>query len=130
MEDAYDIRLEKNFKAVFAGPSGSGKTILALNLLKNAEETMVEVPKSLVIFYQMDQPAYEDLKFDYPCRIRMEEGVPEKDTITDIIEKEEKPCVILMDDCGQMLNESIASLFQVGSHHGNLCLSKSFLSEE
>lgn len=119
----YDVRFQENFKVIICGGSGSGKTVLARKIIQQATDLMVEAPKSIHIFFQMDQPAYEDFNLDYECSVSFIEGIPSKECAENIIKNSPKPALILVDDAGLHLNETIAELFSVGSHHGNLCLS-------
>lgn len=120
----YDIRFCESFKLIIGGGSGCGKTNLAVKILENAESLMVTPPKSICIFYQMHQPIYDNIRAPEGCSIQLFKGVPGDEVIDQIIENQAKPCVVLLDDFGQQLNQTIASLFQVGSRHANLCLSK------
>ena len=109
---------------IIGGGSGCGKTHLAVKIIENSKELMVKPPKSVCVFYQMHQPIYDSIQLPDDCSIELYNGVPGDEVISSIIENKPKPCLLLLDDFGQHLTQTIANLYQVGSRHGGLCSSE------
>lgn len=121
-DESFNIQFKKNFKLIMSGASGCGKSFLLKKILENASEMMEFVPKSIIYFYQMHQELYDRMSESVEIPMEFIQGMPEEETIEDILKYSAKPCLIVFDDFNQVLNKIMANLFQVGSHHGNLCL--------
>jgi DNA replication protein DnaC len=117
-ESTFDIRFQPQFKLIISGGSGSGKTRLLTSILQNASALMVDPPKKIFYFYQMDQVAFKTLHDSVSNLIPMEfiQGVPSDDLIQEIIETAPKPSMMIFDDFNHSLNKDISNLFQAGRY--------------
>lgn len=118
----FNIQFKRNAKIIISGPSGCGKTRLLLKILENINTLFEVPPRSIYYFYQMHQDIFDDFKKRVNIPIKFIKGMPDEHLLEEIFNSAPKPSFLIYDDFGQNLNKTIAQLFAVGSHHGDLML--------
>ena len=100
-----------------SGPSGCGKTSFAASFFRNAGELMEEEPRRICYFYQLYQPAFDQMKRELGSKIYFFEGMPDGESLENIVDSSPRPLILTFDDLSLEINEHIVNLFQVWSHH-------------
>jgi energy-coupling factor transporter ATP-binding protein EcfA2 len=105
------------YTCLLAGPTGCGKSTFVNKFLSNLKQ-MVDVQFTEIIFcYGVSQKAHSELYKLVDVPIRLQEGLPDIDLISDI---DSKPKLIIIDDLINQINSDTVDLYLRGSHHRNL----------
>ena len=125
---AYNIQLPKNFKVIVSGGSGSGKSTLCREILRRCHELMEDPPKEVFYYYQIYQKElFDGIKSDLNnigIRANFIQGTPSDEELESVIESKVKPAVLILDDLQQQLTRGISNVFNVGSSHARISISK------
>lgn len=107
------------FNMIISGPTSSGKSVAMKNILKFKNEMLTNPPSSVVIFFKIWQPLYDELK-EGGLVTHFYEGVPDEEFIFPFLEERKGSYpLIIFDDLLSEINHVIEKLFLVGSHHLN-----------
>ena len=97
---------------VIAGPTGCGKTVLLLKILKHVNEIFEIPPIKIIWCYTV----YQDKFKEFENMIEFHEGIYDVKRLEGMRGHK----IIILDDLLHKLNEDIAEMFTVMSHHLNL----------
>lgn len=95
-----------------SGPSGSGKTFLTVKILNNLQSIFSPAPINVVYYYSQWQETYNDIR-PQPLFVK---GLPTQQAIESI----RHPTLYVIDDAMSKLDQGIADIFLMYSHHRNL----------
>lgn len=114
---SYDeIKLKLPCSLICSGPSSAGKSTFLIKLLSEAADLMEPVPKSFLYCYGQFSSHVPLLK---SSGVNVHAGVPSDE----LLEKLEKPAVVVLDDLMTEISErQITDFFTKKWHHMNLCL--------
>ncbi|KAL7075398.1 hypothetical protein ACQ4LE_005042 [Meloidogyne hapla] len=108
-----DLKLKLPFGCIVSGPSSSGKSTFVRSLIINSKEVIDPTPKSILYCYGEYNSLVSDLQRE---GISVYSGVPSEE----IIKKQEKPSLIILDDLLYSIDEKhLSELFTKKSHHLN-----------
>uniref|UniRef100_A0A1I8BRN3 AAA domain-containing protein n=1 Tax=Meloidogyne hapla TaxID=6305 RepID=A0A1I8BRN3_MELHA len=108
-----DLKLKLPFGCIVSGPSSSGKSTFVRSLIINSKEVIDPTPKSILYCYGEYNSLVSDLQRE---GVTVYSGVPSED----IIKKQEKPSLIILDDLLYSIDEKyLSELFTKKSHHLN-----------
>lgn len=108
-----DLKLHLPFSLIISGPSSSGKSSFLLRFIKQVQELVDPPPKSILYCYGEYSSAVPTLQ---KAGIGIYSGVPTEE----IIQKQTKPALIILDDLLYSINERyLSELTTKKSHHQN-----------
>jgi len=108
-----DLKLKLPFGCVISGPSSSGKSTFVQKLIFNSNQLIDPPPKSILYCYGEYNPLVPELQ---RAGISIYSGVPPED----LIKKQPKPALIVLDDLMYSIEEKyLSELFTKKSHHLN-----------
>lgn len=114
-----DARFICPFNMIISGPTSSGKSVTMKKILFHKNEIMTKPPTSVVLFYKIWQPLYDELKQENLVT-HFYEGMPDESFIFNFLEERKATFpLIIFDDLLSEINHVIEKLFLVGSHHLN-----------
>lgn len=91
---------------------------------------MADPPRQVFYHYQIyQQPIFDEMRNTLESQginIKFIQGVPGDEQIEDLVQSKIKPALIILDDLVQSLSRGITNLFQVGSRHARISISKNF----
>ncbi|KAL7071655.1 hypothetical protein ACQ4LE_009538 [Meloidogyne hapla] len=106
-----DLKLKLPFGFIISGPSSSGKSTFVRNLINNAKEMIYPPPKSILYCYGQFNSLVPELQ---RIGVSAYSGVPPEE----IIMKQEKPSLLILDDLLYSIDEKyLSELFTKKSHH-------------
>lgn len=114
---SFDLRFPPCMRLILSGPSGCGKTSFLASFFRNAHLLMKEAPRRICYFFQLRQPAFEEMQKELGSLIRFYEGMPSRESLEAIVEAAERPLILAFDDLSLQISSHIVDLFQVWSHH-------------
>ena len=100
--------------SIVCGSSSSGKTTLVLKIIQNRDLLFNKKVKKVLYCYRVYQNAFNTLKED--PNVIFHEGLLSVSELKDNYENS----IIILDDFMDLLNQEIAALFTIYSHHYNL----------
>ena len=109
---------------IIAGPSGSGKTMLLFKIIDNRSSMFTDKIEGVMYCYS----AYQDIFDKYTDCVTFHKGLPNREELDKFREKYitknyKNPHVILvLDDLMLQMDNHMAELFTIYSHHHNLCI--------
>ncbi len=95
-----------------SGPCGSGKTFLTVKILNNLQSIFSPAPSNVVYYYTQWQRRYNDI-LPKPLFVK---GLPIQQAIDSI----NQPTLFVIDDAMSKLDQGVADIFLMYSHHRNL----------
>jgi len=119
----FDVRFKTPFNCMVIGPSSSGKTTWVRNFLKFRDHLMTSAPKKVILFYNMEQLIYNQMKDEglinemYDCKQRF----PVLEDVQAMVSpyKNVGGSLVIFDDMLTNLNSDFERLFLNLSHHEN-----------
>lgn len=119
VHDDFDLRLQLPNHALFVGATMSGKTSLLLNILNRADQCIEPVPKTILLYYDQHQEAYEKLKRDLShvgIDVSLRQGG--ENLSLEEFEKHDHQTLLVIDDAGEQTaaSQSIAKIATNGRH--------------
>lgn len=108
-----DLKIKLPFGFIISGPSSSGKSSFIKLLLKNANEAIFPSPKSILYCYGEFNSLVPDFQ---RIGVAVYSGVPPEE----LINKQQKPALIILDDLLYSIDEKyLSELFTKKAHHQN-----------
>lgn len=111
-------------RCILAGPSGSGKTQLMFKIIENRSSMFSNKISGIMYCYS----AYQEVFNTYTDYITFHKGLPEKKDLDNFREKYiTKQCksphiILVLDDLMLQMDNHVAELFTIYSHHHNICV--------
>ena len=111
-----DLKLKLPFGLILSGPSSSGKSTLLLKFIAESDTLIDPPPKSILYcFGEMT----DTIPIMQKAGIAVYSGVPPEE----LIKKQEKPCLLILDDLLLSISEAyLSALFTAKSHHQNFAV--------
>nr|CAD2164245.1 unnamed protein product [Meloidogyne enterolobii] len=104
---------ELPFGCIISGPSSTGKSTFVRKLISNSDQLIDPIPKSILYCYGEYNSLVPELQ---RVGISVYAGVPPED----LIKKQEKPSIVILDDLMYTIDEKyLSELFTKKSHHLN-----------
>ncbi|KAF7627102.1 hypothetical protein Mgra_00009612 [Meloidogyne graminicola] len=108
-----DLKIKLPFGFIISGPSSSGKSSFIRLLIKNANEGIFPSPKSILYCYGEFNSLVPDFQ---RIGVAVYSGVPPEE----LINKQQKPALIILDDLLYSIDEKyLSELFTKKAHHQN-----------
>ena len=119
----FDVRFKTPFNCMVIGPSSSGKTTWVRNLLKLREQLLTSPPAKVILFYNMNQSIYAQMKSEGLVHelIDCKERFPNLEDIQSMVSpyKNVGGSLVIFDDMLTNLNTDFERVFLNLSHHEN-----------
>jgi len=119
----WDIRFKTSFNCIVHGPSGTGKTTFVRNLLTLRELMFTTPPAKVILFYNMHQLIYEEMKNETLVDelINVSSNFPSLEEIVNMVHpyKDSGGSLLIFDDVLTQLNPDFERIFCNLSHHEN-----------
>lgn len=114
----YNIQFKTPFTCIIAGPSKSGKTTWLYHCLKNSDSLFDIKPAYTIFYYSAWQNIYDQMKNENLVQ-EWKNCCPQSDYIKELALRynEEGGINVIIDDMLSQLNEEMANMFEVISHH-------------
>lgn len=126
----HDLRIETPTRIHIIGPSQSGKTEFVCKLIKYAKYMFKDVdgleeyprcfsPERILFYYNKENKVYHSISHLVTNWVQSPPNIDEINEFGNQF-RNDGGCVIIIDDYGHKLNDSILELYTVGSHHLNI----------
>lgn len=128
LPEPLDLSFRTPFTMLIAGATGSGKTTFVKKMLQKAESAFDRPIGDVYFFYKVDMQRTLDDLSSGGSRVHYIPGLPDLNWLEETLGKpppnelREAVPIIVIDDQGSELNDEVARLFTVGSHHNDVCV--------
>ena len=118
MSSDHDVRLKWPWRMIISGSSGLGKTHLVSRMISNIDECMDKQPHNIHIFFNHNQPLYDEIKRNSKCPVIFHTEPPSVDFQCD------KGGLLIFDDLqgDKGTVDIIREFFTRRSHHEDLSI--------
>ena len=113
-----ELKLKSPFCMTISGQSGAGKSTVTLNLLKNVDQNISPVPRSILYCYGVFNSQIPEIQ---KLGIQINHGLPSQQQL----DQSPKPLLLVFDDLMMTLNskkEYLSNLVTRISHHSNVSM--------